>query len=434
MQYQLNRFIKEFRKYRRYKHALEISQWMIKKCHNDLRPGHLSVHLDLISKVHGLKAAEEYFESIPDDKQSFELYSSLLNSYASNKCVDKAETHMQLMKDLGYMKRSLSYNVMLTMYSKMQMYEKLDHLMQEMKEKGVNYDRYTYIIRLNAYASASDIGGMEKLLLKMEADPLLVKEWNWYITAANGYLAAGIREKALNALKTSEEFITDDNMKIAFEILIGLYAKLGNKDDVQRLWSSYKSMTKIHNSGYLIMISSLAKLDDIDGVENIYQDWDLGSKTCFDIRVPNLMISLYSIKGHLEKAKAILDGLKLGGKIPNASSWERLAVGNFTCNQMEEAADSYKNALLLPRPTPWWKPSAKHLAGCLNYLIRRGSLKEAEEMAKSLKERGYISTSSWSELLIHLGDDKPGLVTFDDYILDADTEDSNSKPLSIKLL
>lgn len=412
----------------------QISQWMIKKCHSGLRPGDFSVHLDLISKVHGLSEAEKYFESIPDGKQSFELYSSLLNCFASNNFVEKAEKHMQLMNDLGYMKGPLSYNVMLSMYSKMKMYEKLDNLMEEMKEKGIDYDGYTYVIRLNAYASASDIEGMENLLIKMEVDPIVMKEWNWYITAANGYLVAGLREKAVKALKTSKEYITDDNMKTAYEILIGLYAKLGNKDDVQKLWSSYNSMKKIHNSGYLIMISSLAKLDDVDGAENIYRDWNLGSKTCFDIRVPNLMISVYATHGNLEKAKAVLDGLTQGGKDPNASSWERLAVGHSTFHEMEEAVDSYTKALQLPRPTPWWKPAAKHLTGCFNFLIQKGGLKMAEEIAKLLKERGYISTNSWSELLIHLGDDKPGPITFDNYTLDGNIEDPNSKPLSIKLL
>ncbi|CAM8977665.1 unnamed protein product [Rhodiola kirilowii] len=434
LQHQLIRFIKEFRKYKRYKHALEISHWMIKKCHNDLRPGDLSVHLDLLSKVHGLKEAEEYFESIPDGKQSFKLYSSLLNCYTNCKCVDKAEKLMQLMKDIGYIKSPLPYNVMLNMYSKMKMYEKLNVLMQEMNQKGIKCDSYTYSIRLNAYASASDIEGMEKLLMKMEVDPPAIVEWNWYITAANGYLIAGLRDKALEALRASEKLIIDDKMTNAYEVLIGLYAKLGNKDEVYRIWALYTGMNKQHNSGYLIMISSLAKLDDINDVEKIYKCWDLGSKTCFDIRVPNLLVSVYGTQGHLERAKEVLDGLIQAGKDPNASSWERLAVGYYTCKQMEEAVDSYKKALQLPRPTPWWKPSITYLAGCLNFLIHRGNLKMAEEIVKLLKERGYISTSTWSELLIHLRDEKPRPVTFDPCALDEDFEDPNSKPLYVHLL
>ncbi|KAL9691871.1 hypothetical protein QQ045_012298 [Rhodiola kirilowii] len=195
LQHQLIQFIKEFRKYKRYKHALEISRWMIKKCHNDPRPGDLSVHLHLLSK--------------------------------------------------------------------------------EMKQKEIKCDSYTYNIRLNAYASSSDIEG--------------------------------------------------------------LYAKLGNKDEVYRIWSLYTGMNKQHNSGYLIMISSLAKLDDINDVEKIYKEWDLGSKTCFDIRVPNLLVSVYGTQGHLERAKAVLDGLIQAGKDPNASSLERLAIGYYTCKPDEKA-------------------------------------------------------------------------------------------------
>uniref|UniRef100_A0A7N1A1I5 Pentatricopeptide repeat-containing protein n=1 Tax=Kalanchoe fedtschenkoi TaxID=63787 RepID=A0A7N1A1I5_KALFE len=434
VEHQIKRIIKELRKYRRFKHALEISEWMSKKRHNGLMPGDLAVQLDLISKVHGLKQAEEYYESIPDGKRSFELYSSLLNCYASNKCVHKAEDLMQKMKDLGHMRRSLSYNVMLNMYSKMHMYEKLDILMQEMKETGIEYDTYTYTIRLNAYASAFDNEGMEKLLRKMEVDPFVVIEWNWYVTAANGYLIAGQREKALNTLRQSEQLITYEKKRNAYEILMGLYTKLGDKDDLYRIWILYRGMNRYHNSGYLIMISSLGKLGEISGVEKIYKDWDLGSKTCFDIRVPNTVISVYVTHGHLERAKAVLDGLIQEGKDPNASSWERLALGYHMRQQMEEAADSFKNALQLPRPRPWWKPNDRSLAGCLNFLIHKGDLEKAEEIVNLLKERGYISVNSWSELLGHIRAEKAGLVTFDNYTVDGDIEDSNSKPLSVELL
>lgn len=40
-----------------------------------------------------------------------------------------------------------------------------------------------------------------------------------------------------------------------------------------------------------------------------------------------------------------------GGKDPNASSWELLAAGYYTCHQMEEAVDSYTKALQLRTPT-----------------------------------------------------------------------------------
>ncbi|KAL9666035.1 hypothetical protein QQ045_000357 [Rhodiola kirilowii] len=96
---------------------------------------------------------------------------------------------------------------MLNMYSKVKMYEKLDVLMQEMNQKGIKCDSYTYSIRLNAYASASDIEGMEKLLMKMEVDPPAIVEWNWYITAANGYLIAGLRDKALEALREEKPLL-----------------------------------------------------------------------------------------------------------------------------------------------------------------------------------------------------------------------------------
>lgn len=76
-----------------------------------------------------------------------------------------------------------------------------------MESKGINLDKFSYSILLSAYASASDIMELEKLLLKMEADPLVVMNWIPYSIAANGYLKAGDGAKAEIMLKKSEKLI-----------------------------------------------------------------------------------------------------------------------------------------------------------------------------------------------------------------------------------
>lgn len=59
--YELNRIVRELRKLKRYKHALEICEWMTLQQDMKLLPGDYAVHLDLIAKVRGLNSAEKFF-------------------------------------------------------------------------------------------------------------------------------------------------------------------------------------------------------------------------------------------------------------------------------------------------------------------------------------------------------------------------------------
>ncbi|KAH7844984.1 hypothetical protein Vadar_033879 [Vaccinium darrowii] len=181
-----------------------VSEWMSEKISLDLSPGEAAGRLDLISKVPGLEQAEKYLSNIPVTLVGVPVYGALLNCFAHARNLEKTEAIMQKMRELGFAKRGLPYNVMLKLYSDMGNLEKLDSLTQEMEEKGITWDKFTYNTRLNAYANASDLGGMEKLLMKMEADPEVTIDWKAYVVVANGYLRAGAVEKASSMLKESE--------------------------------------------------------------------------------------------------------------------------------------------------------------------------------------------------------------------------------------
>lgn len=355
---------------------------------HDLLPGDIAIRLDLVSKVHGLEQAEKYFDSIPQGLRVSQVYGALLNCYAHNRSLEKAEEIMDKIRELGFAKTSLSYNVMLSLYAQLGKQEKLDILMQEMEEKGINFDKYTFNIRLNAYGATSNIEGMEKLLKKMEADVNFKMDWNAYIVAANGYLKAGLVERSLAMLKRSEPLIIGKprTKRLAYEVLITVYASTGNKNEVYRVWDLYKDMGKVYNSGYVCMISSLMKLDDIDGAEKILEEWESGNPF-FDIRVPNSVISGYCRKGLLEKAEAYVNRFIESGKVPESSTWEHLARGYRFHGQMAKSVETMRKAILVSQPG--WKPCNFTLAACHDYITHQGDAEAAEEFLKLHKERGH---------------------------------------------
>lgn len=348
-------------------------------------PGDFAVRLDLISKVHCLEQAEEYYNSIPDHLRGTQVYGALLNCYAHKRRLEKAEATMQKMRELGLV-QTLSYNVMLSLYSHLGRYEKLEALVKEMEEKGVNSDIYTFNIRLHAYVATSNIEEMEKLLMKMETDSLINIDFHTFFAVANGYLKAGLLEKSIVMLKRAEELtvpMVGTTKAHAYEMLLTLYGSAGNKDGVYRVWNSYKNTGRIFNSTYICMINSLMRLGDIDGAEWISEEW-VSRKTLYDIRIPNAMIRAYSRKGLWKKAEEYVNKIVESGMQLEASSWDHLATGYHFGGQMAKAVETLKKAISISKPG--WKPNPYTLKTCLWYLESKGDKEAAEELLKFVGE------------------------------------------------
>ncbi|KAJ7981458.1 Pentatricopeptide repeat-containing protein [Quillaja saponaria] len=392
---ELQRLIKMLRSNRRFGHALQVSEWMTTERNYDLFPGDFAVRVDLISKVHGQELAEGYFYSIPETSRTFQVYGALLNCYAEHKSLDKAEATMQKMKEL-------------------------DNLVQEMEEMGITGGNFTVAIQLNAYATSSNIDAMEKLLTKIEVNPLV--DWNVYIAVANCYLKAGLYEKTFATLKRSEQLINDKIRRVACETLLSLYTAIGKKEDVYRIWKLYRlnNMGKTYNSGYRCMLSSLEKLGDIDGAEIIVAEWESGN-AIFDIRIPNLLITAYCKKGLFEKAEAYIKRLVESGNEPDASTWSRLAFGYSVHKHMDKAVETLKKSIQAGELR--WKPAHLTVAACFEYLKAKGDLESAMEILWLFRERGHLTI--YNRLLNYVNSENPNATALDMMKRDNDVEEDD---------
>ncbi|KAL7606485.1 hypothetical protein Lser_V15G16823 [Lactuca serriola] len=376
---ELKNMIRVFRNHNRYSQALQLSEWMTNRSYLDQSSGNLAIHLDLISRVHGLEQAEKFFDSIPDSLKNFKVYGTLLNCYAFKKSLTKAEATMEKMKQLGFM-TTHSYHSMLSLYTKTENHEKLVKLIDQMDKANVRYHRQTYYILLTAYASF-DIKSMENLLAYMEANPYLPLDWHVYIILAKGYLNFNQGEKTLEMLKKSEENIFQNTKGVAYEILLTMYASLGKKDHVYRIWNLYKkTWRKVDNKGYHHMASSLVKLDDIDGVEKIVEEWE-SVTPMFDFWVANVLVNGYSKKGDWKKAEAFVERLVSEGKKPPRSTWDSLATVFSKHGEMEKAMDAMRKAIL--SNGDHWKLNEVTLRTCVKYLEEKGEMEVAKELLKS---------------------------------------------------
>lgn len=115
--------------------------------------------------------------------------------------------------------------------------------------------------------------------------------------------------------RDAEEMWGTDNFQRrndAFDILLKLYADIGEKDEIYRIWNRYKEMGIIYNKGYKTLISALLKLDQVEGAEKIFEEWH-SKKLSYDTRIPKLLIDVYSQKGLLGKAESLMDHAQAKG-------------------------------------------------------------------------------------------------------------------------
>ncbi|XP_065875508.1 pentatricopeptide repeat-containing protein At2g20710, mitochondrial-like isoform X2 [Euphorbia lathyris] len=379
------------RGYRFYNQATEISHWMHDCQYSILSPScdGAAVRLRVIHRTRGLEDAETYFKECSESSFSttYHVYCALLFCYVEENSVQKAEAIMEKMIKKGMAKSPYPYNLSIRLYSQNGDFEKINIIIQEMERNGIFRDKYTMRYLMAAYVAASNISGMEKILNQINKDPQLVDGWPAYATAANGYLKFGLIEPALTVLRKMEKMMPLGRSTKDFECLLSLYAKTGRKDELFRVWNTYKSLVELNGETFCCMISLLSKLEDINSAESIFKECE-SQRTKYDIRVLNKLLTAYCYNGLLEKAEAAVAKTAEGGRLYQ-STLTILARGYVEHDQMSKAVETFKKAISVGRKG--WKPDMTVLNACFDYLKAQGDAKSLEEIIKLLKSKELLT-------------------------------------------
>ncbi|KAG8364707.1 hypothetical protein BUALT_Bualt18G0026600 [Buddleja alternifolia] len=154
------------------------------------------------------------------------------------------------------------------------------------------------------------------------------------------------------------------------------------------------------------MLSSLEKVDDLDGASTILEEWE-GKTVHFEIRIPHYLIGAYCNKGIIEKAEVKLNRLIIGGKEPNGGTYSRMALGLCKGGKMERAVEMMKKAIV-SSSHKGWTPHLPTLSSCLDYLKQNGDSNQAEEIMKLLEE-SQLSLGSKKRLFWYLNNENGSL-------------------------
>lgn len=297
---------KELRKSQRYKHALELSEWMVSRGEFELSDSDYAFRIDLMTKVFGIDAAERYFESLPPTAKTTESYTALLHSYAASKLTSKAEDLYERIKESNLSLTVITYNELMTLYMSVGQVEKVSAVVEELKSQNVSPDIYTFNLWISSCASAIKIDEVRNILEEMTVHEAgSSKIWTRYVNLVNIYLNSGhLVNSDFNSLVESEKGISQREW-ITYDFLIILHCALGNKDTLDQIWKSLRMTNqKMISRNYACILSAHLMLGHFNEVGEVIDQWKSSATTDFDISVCDRLLKAFQEVGLIEKADA----------------------------------------------------------------------------------------------------------------------------------
>ncbi|KAM3263676.1 Pentatricopeptide repeat-containing protein, mitochondrial [Capsicum annuum] len=391
--YELNRIVRELRRHKRYKHALEICEWMRVQDDIQLLSGDYAVHLDLIAKIRGMNSAEKFFEDLPDKLKVQTTCTALLHTYVQHKNIVKAEALMEKMSECGFLKYPLPYNHMLSLYISQGQLDKVPGLIQELK-KNTSPDIVTYNLELAVFASQNNVEAAEKTFLelkKAKLDP----DWITFSTLTNIYTKNSLPDKAKSTLREMEKRISK-KARSAYSSLISLHTNLESKDEVFRIWKEMKSIFgKLSDVECICIISSLLKLDEFGEAMNLYTEWEAVTVTK-DTRIANLILAAYINKNKMEKAIDFQERMVQKGISPSCTTWELLTRGYLKQKEIDKVLEFFKKTVT---SVSKWDPDKKMVQEMFHVVEEQGNIQVAEQLLVTLRHAKYVNTEIYNALL-----------------------------------
>uniref|UniRef100_A0A1D1YZY6 Pentatricopeptide repeat-containing protein At4g01990, mitochondrial n=1 Tax=Anthurium amnicola TaxID=1678845 RepID=A0A1D1YZY6_9ARAE len=377
---------RKLRKYGRFKHALEIMEWMdargMKMWYRDY-----ALRLELVSKVEGIASAEKYFSRLSTSAKNSDTYQALLSCYCTTKMKDEAIALFEKMKQLNYASSNFVYNNMMTLHMKLEQPEKVPALLQQMTAEKVAPDMITYSLVLNSYASLGDVEAVEQLIEVLKGQDADMLKWPLYGTLASFYISTGLVEKAESALKMLEKSMDVWNEE-CYRYLISLYSKTGNLVEANRVWNDLKAFfPKTLNKSYFTILSALDRLDDIDALKRCFEEWESNCST-YDIRLASLVVKAYLRRDMIRDAEYVLEDAI--HKCPESDFYIfQIFIDYFLEKQRTDLALKFVEDAVLKVKNQVWKPSKSKVDSFLRYLQHRQNMHGADVFLDGLKKLDF---------------------------------------------
>lgn len=271
---------------------------------SDLSESDYGMRINLITRVFGANAAENFFEKLPPGAKSLEAYTALLHSYARSKMTDKAERLFERMKDANLYVDVLVYNEMMTLYISVGELDKVPVVAEELKRQNVSPDLFTYNLRISASCASMDLEAFKGILDEMSKDPNSNEGWALYRNLATIYVEAGQLVSSGNLLVKTEAKISQREW-ITYDFLVILHTGLGNRDRIKDIWKSMQMTSqRMTSRNYVCVLSSYLMCGQLKDAADIVDQWQRSKAPEFDISACNRLLDAFLNAGFTDTANS----------------------------------------------------------------------------------------------------------------------------------
>ncbi|CAO2192716.1 unnamed protein product [Urochloa humidicola] len=371
--------------------ALQVLEWVKESNLLEFGERDYASLVDLTAKVYGLHKAEQYIEKIPAAHRGEIAYRTLLANCVLEANVNKAEQVFNRMKDLGFPATIFSFNQLLLLYKRVDK-KKISDVLAMMERENVKPSLFSYKLLVDAKGMSRDIEGMEKVIKEMEAEGV-EPDLMFNATIARHYIFGGQREKAEALLESMEGDDISTN-RAACKILLTLYAFLGKKDDVERIWKACNDNTKLDEC--LSAIEAFGTLGDVEKAEEVFESMFVRWKT-LSSKYYNAMLKVYA-KHHL---------LDKGKELAKRMDETHVKFGNTTLDALVklyvDAGEVEKAESLLHKlaKTNRVRPQYNTYLMLLDSYSKKGDIHNSERVFNKLRQIGYTGRIRQYQLLLH---------------------------------
>ncbi|KAF5187390.1 Pentatricopeptide repeat-containing protein [Thalictrum thalictroides] len=376
---------------------MQILSWMKDRNNFRMSAADHAILLELIIKVCSLAEAEEYFENISSSSCQKAACIPLLHSYVKEKAIEKAEALMLRMQGMGLTVDPHPFNEMMKLYVATGQFDKVPLMIQQMNRDKIPRNVLSYNLWMSACVELSGFASAEMVYREMLNDRSIEVGWSTLSTLANIYIRSGLTEKAIAALKTAEQKLST-HKRLGYFFLMTLYANLGNRDGILRLWEASKAAEgRMTCANYMCILLSLVKIGDIAEAEKVFRSWE---SECgkYDIRVSNILLGAYARSGCMDKAESLhFHTLEKGGS-PNYKTWEILMEGWLKSKEMDKAIAAMKKGFSMLKHCEW-RPSSTAVMSIAEYFEEGGHFEDAKKYVKVLRRFGLASLPLYKSLL-----------------------------------
>ncbi|GAB2295612.1 hypothetical protein Dimus_029768 [Dionaea muscipula] len=379
------------RKRKMYSKALQFYEWLEANKQMEFLERDYVHRLDLIAKVRGLQIAENYINSsIPEPYRGELVYRSLLANCISSNDVKKAGEVFNRMKDLDNITVKASVCNQLLLFYKKAATTKIADVLLFMEKEHIKPTPHTYYILVDTKGESNDMDGMDQIVETMKAEGM-EPDLRMQVILAKHYAAGGLKEKAEAILKGIE----GSNLERGVcEILLPVYADLGNVDQVRRVWDICK--TKPTREECMAAIKAWGRLKKIEEAESVFDHMVQTWKGGLSSRHYVVLLNVYADHKMLSKGKDLVRKMGESGCRIGSLTWHALVKLYVEAGEVEKADAVLQKAIQQNIE----KPMFSSFLTVMEQYAKRGDIHNSEKTFYRMRQAGYVPRALPFQILL----------------------------------